>query len=150
MIENADLAYIVFSFSSLYVLFGAVWHGTTVTVMLRRGRYQYLGTIWYLTSAYDTGTHLPVLWIRMWIRIQGFDDQKLKEHFFISFFEQNCNLLIPSGRLSNRRSLQPSKEKIQHLKKMKFLNCFSIFTGHFCHPRSGFGSNPYTDPYPDP
>jgi hypothetical protein len=56
--------------------------------------------------------------------IWGFDVQNLKkrktaEKFFGSFLIKNCNLLIPSlhkGRPSYRRSLQPSKENMQHFK----------------------------------
>jgi hypothetical protein len=59
MMENTGLVYTVF-FTSCLVQCSMVRYGITVTVLLRRGRYQYLGTIWYLPSAYDTGTHLPV------------------------------------------------------------------------------------------
>jgi hypothetical protein len=57
------------------------------------------------------------------IHIQSFDDQKLKEKMQLKncfFIIQNCNLYIPrphKGRLSNSRSLQQSKENLQHFKK---------------------------------
>jgi hypothetical protein len=60
------------------------------------------------------------------IRIQGFDDQKLKEkntaeNFLLSFVDQKLQFTYPlglhKGRPIYRRSLQPSKENIQHLKK---------------------------------
>jgi hypothetical protein len=52
------------------------------------------------------------------IRIQGFDDQKLKKKIqekicFIFFVSQIEIYLCPSYR----RGLQPSKENIQHFKK---------------------------------
>ncbi len=58
----------------------------------------------------------------LWIRIQGFYDQKLKKkhswNFVIPFFDQ--------GRPSNIRSLQPSKENIQHFKKLNLLTFFFL------------------------
>jgi hypothetical protein len=69
--------------------------------------------------------------------IQGFDDQKRKkkkniaEIFFLYLFVIKCP--------SSVRSLEPSKENIQHFKKMKFINFFSMFVGHFCPFRSGSG-----------
>ncbi len=93
------------------------------------------------------GSFLPS-WIRIriqrphWIRIQfgsnlplpTYDmlgrriQQKLKKK---SFFEKNCNLLYPTYR----RSLQPSSTS-----KMKFMNFFSMFVGHFFPLGSGYGS----------
>jgi hypothetical protein len=58
------------------------------------------------------------------IQIQSFDDQKMKKknttEIFFAFLIKNCNLTIPrpyEGCPSYRRSLQPSKENIQHFKK---------------------------------
>ncbi len=57
------------------------------------------------------------------IRIQGFDDQKLKKintaEIFISIFliAIYLALVLHKGRPSYRRSLQLSKENIQHFKK---------------------------------
>jgi hypothetical protein len=60
------------------------------------------------------------------IRIQGFDDQKLKkknsaENLFKTFFKSKIAIYLASGlhkgRPHYRRSLQPSKENIQHFKK---------------------------------
>ncbi len=78
-------------------------------------------------------------YLLIWIRIQGFDDQKLgkiyswKNGYF--FLLKNCNLLIPNLGLHNRRpsywrSLQPPKENIQHFKTWNFLT-FSYFCGYF-------------------
>ncbi len=55
------------------------------------------------------------------IRIQGFDDQKFKkkytaENFFFFFWSKIAIYLRPSYR----RSLQPSKENIQHFKKCNY------------------------------
>jgi hypothetical protein len=58
------------------------------------------------------------------IRIRGFDDQKLKkytaEKFIYIFFGSKIAiyffLALYKGRPSYRRSLQPSKENIQHFK----------------------------------
>jgi hypothetical protein len=55
--------------------------------------------------------------------------------FFIFFGSKVAIYLCPSYR----RSLQPSKENIQHFKKLKLLT-FSMFVGHFCPPGSGSGS----------
>jgi hypothetical protein len=97
------------------------------------------------------------------IRIQGFDDPKLieiynwkKKKFFGSKTTIYLSLDFRKGRPSYRRSLQPSKENIQHLiKNMKFLNFF-LLLGKFCPPVSGSGcgstylhesgSNPDPDP----
>jgi hypothetical protein len=56
------------------------------------------------------------------IRIQGFDDQKFKTIFDgkkIIFIDQNCiylSLAPIKERPRYRRSVQPSKENIQHFK----------------------------------
>jgi hypothetical protein len=52
----------------------------------------------------------------------GFDDQKKSQqkNFFFILFDQKLQLLIPGLHKegpSYRRSLQPSKENIQHLKR---------------------------------
>jgi hypothetical protein len=54
----------------------------------------------------------------MRIRIQGFDDQKLKKFYSENLFIKNCNLSLglQKGRPSHRRSLLPSKKNIQHFK----------------------------------
>jgi hypothetical protein len=61
-------------------------------------------------------------------------DQKFENiyswEFYINiFFLKNCNYLspgLPKGRPSYRRSLQPSKENIQHYQNMKILNFFLV------------------------
>ncbi len=56
----------------------------------------------------------------------------------IYFLMKNCNLQsldVLKGRPSNRRSLQPSKENIQHFKQWNLLTSF-YFCASFCPPRS--------------
>ncbi len=76
------------------------------------------------------------------IRIQGFNDQKLKkitaEKFFLFFWSKTAiylSLGLHKVCSSNRRSLQLTKEAIQNFKTW----IFSTFVGHFCHPGSGSG-----------
>jgi hypothetical protein len=97
------------------------------------------------------------------IRIQGFNDQKLKKKLLLNknqiFFESKTTIYLSLSlykeRSSYRRSLQLSKEAIQHFKTWTF-KFVSTFVGHFCPPGSGStdpiesGSNPDTDPDPDP
>ncbi len=80
------------------------------------------------------------------IRIQGFDDQNWNKFtagknliFFLSEIPIYLSLGLHKGRSSYRRSLQLTKENIQHFKKYNFLT-FSIFVGHFCPPGSDSGS----------
>ncbi len=77
--------------------------------------------------------------------------QKLKKKnvqvkIFIYFYDQKLQFTYPwaskKGRLRYRRSLQPSKENIQHFKKWNILTSFN-FLRHFCPPdliESGSGS----------
>jgi hypothetical protein len=66
------------------------------------------------------------------IRIQGFDDQKLKKKtqlkFFSLFFEQKLQFTFtqafPKGRPSYSRSIQPSKEDIQYFKNEIYVHFF--------------------------
>jgi hypothetical protein len=85
------------------------------------------------------------------IRIQGFGDQKLGKIyswiiFFISKIAIYLSLGLQKGCPSYRRSLQSSKENIQHFKTLNFLTLFYLL-GHFCPPESGFA---LLDPDPDP
>ncbi len=79
------------------------------------------------------------------IRIQGFNDQnwkKITAEFFFFFWSKSAiylSLGLHKVCPSYRRSLQLSKEAIQHFKTWTFTN-FSIFVGHF----------PLLDPDPDP
>ncbi len=88
-------------------------------------------------------------WIPIRIRIQGFDDQKLKKFTAGNIFWIKIYLSqgLHKGFPSYRRSLQPSKENIQHFKTWNFL-IFSTSVGHFC------SLDPNTDPLawlnPDP
>ncbi len=77
------------------------------------------------------------------IRIQGFNDQKLKKKYswknFLFFFDQTAiylSLGLHKVCPGYRRSLQLTKEAIQHFKTW----IFSSFVGHFCPPGSGSGS----------
>ncbi len=57
----------------------------------------------------------------------------------IIFFRSKNEICLSIGLHKGRprgRSLQPSKENIQHFKTWKFIT-FSIFMGHFCPPWSG-------------
>ncbi len=79
--------------------------------------------------------------------------------FFISKIDIYLSLGLWKGCPSYWRSLQPSKENIQHFENMKFFlffaspknrtsstlktwNFFSFFAGNFVPPRSGSGSSP--------
>jgi hypothetical protein len=81
------------------------------------------------------------------IRIQGFNDKKLKKYYswkFIFIFLWSKTAIYLSLGLhkvctSYRRSLQLSKEAIQHFKTWTFTNFFSTFVGNFCPPGSGSG-----------
>ncbi len=89
------------------------------------------------------------------IRIQGFDDQKLRKKIqlkiFFNLFFQNLQFTCPyaswKGRSSYRRSLQPLKENIQHFKKLNLLIFFLCVRVNFAllrdsgsGLRSGYGS----------
>ncbi len=68
--------------------------------------------------------------IRTQFRIQGFDDQKLRKkytaekNYFFSKIVMYLSLGLLNGHPSYRRSLQPSKENIQHF---KIWNLFTFF-----------------------
>ncbi len=87
------------------------------------------------------------------IRIQGFNDQnwrkklqlKKKLNFFISKTAIYLSLGLHKVCPSYRRSLQLSKEAIQHFKTWTFTNFFCTFVGHFCPP-----PDPLTRLNPDP
>jgi hypothetical protein len=82
------------------------------------------------------------------IQFQGFDDQKLKKKkiqlkfLFIYLFSSKIAIYLSLGlhkvSPSDRRSLLPSNENIQHFKKCNY-ELFSILVGQFCPPGSGFG-----------
>jgi hypothetical protein len=69
-----------------------------------------------------------------WIRIR-IQDLMTKYLIKIAIY---LSLGLHKGRPSYRRTLQPTKEKIHHLKKWNLL-IFSSFVGHFCPPGSGSG-----------
>ncbi len=104
---------------------------------------------------------------RIRIRIQDFDSQKLKKKNTVENFLKylllikNCNLLIPRPpQRTSKLQEKPSALEREHpaLQKIKFINFFSIFAGHFAptdpdpDSESGSGdpnesgSNPETDP----
>ncbi len=86
----------------------------------------------------ESGSGPGYLWLKVGKKYSG--------KFFLSFFWWKIAIYLSLGLLksrpSQRRSLQPTKENIQHFKKLNL----SIFVGHFCPPGSGSGSNPDTDP----
>jgi hypothetical protein len=78
----------------------------------------------------------------------GFGDQKLKKKntakklfvFFISkiLIYLSLDLLKDVQATGEWRSLHPSKENIQHFKKLNFIIKIFIGVGHFCPPGYGF------------
>ncbi len=102
--------------------------------------------------------HFRLIPIR--IRIQGFDDQKLKKkitaraainNFFGSKITIYLSLGLHKRRPSYRRSLQLSKEK-EHpaLQNMKFLNFFLLLWVIFALLDTDPDPNPLTGLNPDP
>jgi len=77
------------------------------------------------------------------ILIQGFGEQKFEKNFDIFFSSKIAiyplSLGLHKERPSFRRSLQPSKENIQHFTTWNFLT-FLYFLGHFCPPGSDLDS----------
>ncbi len=107
----------------------------------------------FIESGYESGSCISsesgsgsrVLMTKNW--------RKESWKIFYPFFISNYNLLfhIPylhKGRPSSRRSLQLSKENIQHDKKLNLFT-FSIFVGHFCPPGSESGRIANPDPDTD-
>jgi hypothetical protein len=93
----------------------------------------------------------PMIQFRIRIRIQGFNDQKLRKtqlKFFFSSLDQKLQFTYPlalglhTGSPSYRRSLQHPNREHPALQKMKFINCFTILLGHFCSFGSGTTLNP--------
>ncbi len=83
----------------------------------------------------DSGSGSRVWWPKI---EKNYSWKKIKFFFWLKtkiYLSQGLH----KGRPSYRRSLQPSKENIQHFKTWKFYT-FSIFVGHFCPPGSGSGS----------
>ncbi len=76
----------------------------------------------------------PGFW---WPKIKKNLQLKKKLNNFWSKIAIYLSLGLHKGLPNYRRSLQPSKENIQHIKTWNFL-IFSIFVGHFCSPGSGF------------
>ncbi len=125
---------------------------------------------------------MRIYWIRIRIRIRQFkriwmdpdpgfwwrkiEEKNAAENVFYIFFRSKIviylSLGLHKGRLSYRRSLQPSKENIQNFKKIKIYNFFQFLwvmfalldPGPDCESGSGYGfrgtiesgSNPAPDP----
>ncbi len=75
------------------------------------------------------------------IRIQGFNDQKLKkkiiaENFFVFFFWSKTAIYLSLGLHKVCPSYRRSHPTLQNMNFYKF---FSTFVGHFCHLGSGSG-----------
>ncbi len=95
---------------------------------------------WYLLSDLDLAFQ--------WIRIQGFDDQRLKDwrkkysrkFLYIYFFDQKSIFIYVQA---TGEVFSPQKRTSSTSKKRTLLT-FSMFVGHFCPPGSGY--NPYPDP----
>ncbi len=103
-----------------------------------------------------SGSRSSILgWIPIRIRIQSGSraiEKKLqpkKNFFFESKTTIYLSLSLHKERSSYRRSLQLSKEAIQHFKTWTF-KFFSTYVGHFCPPGSGSNPDPDTDPDPQP
>jgi hypothetical protein len=76
-------------------------------------------------------------------RSRDFEDQKLKRIYSwnIFFFDKKLRFIsigLHKGRPGYRRSLQPTKENIQHFKTLNFFT-FSIFWVIFASHESGSG-----------
>ncbi len=70
-------------------------------------------------------------------------EKKYRRNFCHIFFIKNCNLLAPwLPYRTSKLQEKPLAFKIEHpaLQKIKFINFFSIFMGHFCPPVSESGS----------
>ncbi len=89
-----------------------------------------------------------VLWIRLqhskWIRILGFDDQKLKKKVQmkknVPFFDQKLQFTYPQASFKDVQTtgeaFSPQK-RTSSTSKMKFINFFYTFLGYFYSPGSG-------------
>jgi hypothetical protein len=65
------------------------------------------------------------------------EEKTAEKNYLFLKFAMYLSLGLLKGHPSYRRSLKPSKENIQHFKKMNFINFFYIFVGHICPPGSG-------------
>ncbi len=80
----------------------------------------------------DTDQHFKWIRIQIWIRIQGFDDQKLKKknttEIFIYFFDQKLQFTYvqATGEASS------AQRRTSSISKTKIYKVFSMFVGHFC------------------
>ncbi len=78
----------------------------------------------------DFGSGSRVLMTKSWKKIYSWKRNLI---CFWSKIAIDLSLVLHKGRASYRRSLQPPKEHIQHLKTWNFVT-FSIFVGNFCPP----------------
>ncbi len=82
------------------------------------------------SSVVDPDSDFKWIRIRIRIQIQGFDDQKLEKYSgnFVFFFWSKIERKgLHKGRPSSRRSLQPSKENIQHFNRWNLSTVFYFF-----------------------
>jgi hypothetical protein len=89
---------------------------------------------WFIKSVFGSSISSESDPVAIRFRIQGFDDQKLEKNtavktffFFWSKIAIYLSLGLLNGHPSYRRSLQPSKEYIQHLKTWNFLTYPKFF-----------------------
>jgi hypothetical protein len=87
--------------------------------------------------------------IRNWIRMIGFEDQKLKNvtaEKILFFFFKIYNLFIPSRPQWRTSKLLEKPSALNNIRILKqaMSSLFCIFVGHFCptKPKSGFAFHP--------
>jgi hypothetical protein len=75
------------------------------------------------------------------IRIQGFDDQKLKKKIlqtiFLYLFYQKLQFTFVQAAVHEKSSALKTEHPARQ--KIKLIKFFSMFLGHFCPPGSGSG-----------
>ncbi len=71
-----------------------------------------------------------------WPKLEKFSNWKKKYFFFLSKISIYLSLGLHKRRPSYKKSLQPSKDNIQHFLTWNFLTFF-YFVDHFCPPGSG-------------
>ncbi len=119
---------------------------------------------WFLNKILSTSVPDPYHLIRIrHFRLNpdpGFWCPKMERNWYVKknlilFYQKlQFTIYISLGlhhkkRPSCRRSLQHSKENLQHFKTLNFW-IFSVFVGHFCPPASGYGSTePGSNPDPE-
>ncbi len=86
-------------------------------------------------------------WRPIRIRIQSFNDQKLKKNYSWKkvkfFFDQKLQFTYPKASIKNVQVTEEaysSQMRPSNTSKREFLKKISTFVGHFCPPGSGSGS----------